>query len=181
MSLAELPKDTLVALLVDTVSSGVGRRLEREQRFYDDRLVFESEETWATICAEAEPPAGCTAGARAQEDVYNLVVREVVVPDVLASWPLQQSIFNRDEIAAQATLKYPTADLQFRSWISSQFLTSPQSSTPEVAGVRTAILGSLWVVAITILFSFPVGVGAAIYLEEYATGKSHQPHYSNQY
>jgi phosphate transport system permease protein len=37
------------------------------------------------------------------------------------------------------------------------------------AGIRTAILGSLMVIAITILFSFPVGVGAAIYLEEYAT------------
>jgi phosphate transport system permease protein len=37
------------------------------------------------------------------------------------------------------------------------------------AGIRTAILGSLWVIAITILFAFPVGVGAAIYLEEYAS------------
>lgn len=168
-SLAELPKDTLVALLADTVSSGVGRRLEREQRFYDDRLIFESEETWATICTEAEPPAGCTAGVRDQEDVYNLVVREVVAPDVLASWPFLPSLFNRDQIVAEATLEYPAAVLQFRSWISSEFLTNPQSSTPEVAGIRTAILGSLWVVAITILFSFPVGVGAAIYLEEYAT------------
>jgi phosphate transport system permease protein len=38
-----------------------------------------------------------------------------------------------------------------------------------LAGVRTAILGSLWVILITLLFSFPIGVGAAIYLEEYAT------------
>ena len=36
------------------------------------------------------------------------------------------------------------------------------------AGVRTAILGSLWTVAIAIAFAFPLGVGAAIYLEEYA-------------
>jgi phosphate transport system permease protein len=35
--------------------------------------------------------------------------------------------------------------------------------------VRTAILGSLWTIAITIGFAFPLGVGAAIYLEEYAT------------
>ena len=34
--------------------------------------------------------------------------------------------------------------------------------------MRTAILGSLWTIGITILFAFPVGVGAAIYLEEYA-------------
>ena len=48
------------------------------------------------------------------------------------------------------------------------FLTSPQSSKPEYAGVRTAILGSLWVVFIAFIFSVPLGVGAAVYLEEYA-------------
>ena len=37
-----------------------------------------------------------------------------------------------------------------------------------MAGARTAILGTLWVIAITIIFAFPTGVGAAIYLEEYA-------------
>ncbi len=42
------------------------------------------------------------------------------------------------------------------------------STTPENAGVRTAILGSLWIVLIARFFSIPVGVGAAIYLEEYA-------------
>ena len=55
------------------------------------------------------------------------------------------------------------------SWINPQFVVSPQSANPEQAGVRTAILGSLWTIAITILFAFPLGVGAAIYLEEYAT------------
>lgn len=39
---------------------------------------------------------------------------------------------------------------------------------PEHAGLASAILGSLYVVFITILFSFPLGVAAAVYLEEYA-------------
>ena len=56
----------------------------------------------------------------------------------------------------------------FVSWLNKEFITQPQSSKPEYAGVRTAILGSLWTIAITILFAFPIGVGAAIYLEEYA-------------
>ena len=72
------------------------------------------------------------------------------------------------EIEAEAASEHPNADLSFRSWLTADFISSPQSSTPEFAGVRTAIFGSLWVVAITILFSFPIGVGAAIYLEEYA-------------
>jgi phosphate transport system permease protein len=37
-----------------------------------------------------------------------------------------------------------------------------------LAGVRTAILGSMWMIGITALFAFPIGVAAAIYLEEYA-------------
>jgi phosphate transport system permease protein len=48
------------------------------------------------------------------------------------------------------------------------FLRRQQSSDPVLAGVRTAILGSLWTIAITILVGFPLGVMAAIYLEEYA-------------
>ena len=52
---------------------------------------------------------------------------------------------------------------------SSSFISSPQSADAIDAGVRTAILGSLWTIAIAILFAFPVGVGAAIYLEEYAS------------
>jgi phosphate transport system permease protein len=42
------------------------------------------------------------------------------------------------------------------------------SSKAEFAGVRTAILGSLWLVGIAILFALPIGTGAAIYLQEYA-------------
>ncbi|HXV70871.1 MAG TPA: phosphate ABC transporter permease PstA, partial [Acidimicrobiia bacterium] len=42
------------------------------------------------------------------------------------------------------------------------------NSTPEVAGIRTAILGSAWLVLITVAFAVPVGVGAAVYLVEFA-------------
>ncbi|MFV2198248.1 phosphate ABC transporter permease PstA [Nocardiopsis sp. LOL_012] len=44
----------------------------------------------------------------------------------------------------------------------------PSSIRPESAGYRTAILGTLWVIGGVVLFIVPVGVGAAIYLEEYA-------------
>ena len=42
------------------------------------------------------------------------------------------------------------------------------SSRAEFAGVRTAVLGSLWLVGIALLFALPVGTGAAVYLQEYA-------------
>ncbi len=48
------------------------------------------------------------------------------------------------------------------------FITSPLSLDPASAGVSTAILGSLGLSAVVVLVSFPVGIGAAIYLAEYA-------------
>lgn len=49
-----------------------------------------------------------------------------------------------------------------------QFITSYPSRFPEKAGIFAALAGSIWVVTLTALFSFPLGVGAALYLEEYA-------------
>ena len=49
-----------------------------------------------------------------------------------------------------------------------QFFTSVPSRFADQAGIKVAILGTFWMMAFTALFSFPVGMGAAIYLEEYA-------------
>lgn len=54
-------------------------------------------------------------------------------------------------------------------WLDLQFLNSFPSRHPEEAGIRAALFGTLWVATFTALFSFPLGVGAAIYLEEYAS------------
>ena len=42
---------------------------------------------------------------------------------------------------------------------------------PETAGARAAIIGSLWVIATTALLAIPLGIAAAIYLEEFADPK----------
>jgi phosphate transport system permease protein len=168
--LVDLSKEELVGILAQNITVGRGRALERERRFFENALVFESPELWNEVCARpaAERPSGCTARVRSHDDVYDLVRREVVQEDVVSVYKFVNSIFNRAEIAAEAAQEYPNGQLVFRSWLTADFITDPQSSTPEYAGVRTAIFGSLWVIAITILFSFPIGVGAAIYLEEYA-------------
>jgi phosphate transport system permease protein len=49
------------------------------------------------------------------------------------------------------------------------FLTSNLSSLPERAGVAQAIVGSLRLMAFVIVLAFPLGIGAAVYLEEYAS------------
>ncbi|MCY3958348.1 MAG: phosphate ABC transporter permease PstA [Chloroflexi bacterium] len=48
------------------------------------------------------------------------------------------------------------------------FLTNYPSRIADNAGLRSALLGSLWMLAFTAIIAFPLGVGAAIYLEEYA-------------
>lgn len=102
------------------------------------------------------------------DQLVTIVAEDVLGVEVERTWTLWESLTNRAEIEAVAAESEDT-DLIFQSWISADFLTTPMSSNAFVAGIRTAILGSVWVMAITILFAFPVGVGAAIYLEEYAT------------
>jgi phosphate transport system permease protein len=47
-------------------------------------------------------------------------------------------------------------------------ITEFPSRFADQAGLRSALQGTLWMVGITALLAFPIGVGAAIYLEEYA-------------
>ncbi|MEB3702137.1 Phosphate transport system permease protein PstA [Candidatus Bealeia paramacronuclearis] len=55
-----------------------------------------------------------------------------------------------------------------RSVFNWQFIFGRDSREPELAGIGGAFLGSLFVILITLLTSFPLGVGSAIYLEEFA-------------
>jgi len=48
------------------------------------------------------------------------------------------------------------------------FLSSYVSRLPARAGIKAGLIGSIWLMALTALFCFPIGLGAAIYLEEFA-------------
>ncbi len=54
------------------------------------------------------------------------------------------------------------------TYFNTSFFTSGDSAEPEQAGILGAILGSLLTLLVTLLLSFPIGVAAAVYLEEYA-------------
>jgi phosphate transport system permease protein len=55
------------------------------------------------------------------------------------------------------------------SMLSLQFLTSfPSQVFPENGGIYPALVGSLWLLGLTGVISVPLGLGAAVYLEEYA-------------
>jgi phosphate transport system permease protein len=55
------------------------------------------------------------------------------------------------------------------SMLSPEFLTSfPSQIFPENGGIYPALIGSVWLLGLTALISVPLGLGAAVYLEEYA-------------
>jgi phosphate transport system permease protein len=47
-------------------------------------------------------------------------------------------------------------------------ITNADSRFPELAGLKGALVGSFWALLVCFLISFPLGIGAAIYLEEFA-------------
>ena len=53
-------------------------------------------------------------------------------------------------------------------WLDLQFLTSPPSRFPEKAGIYPALVSSIYMITLVGIFVLPLGVGAALYLEEYA-------------
>jgi phosphate transport system permease protein len=53
--------------------------------------------------------------------------------------------------------------------LSLEFLQSFPSRFAARAGIKSALYGSVYIAAFTFLFAVPVGVGAAVYLEEFAT------------
>ena len=53
-------------------------------------------------------------------------------------------------------------------WISGNLIFNHPSRHPEEAGLKSALMGSVWLMGLTAAFAIPVGIGTAIYLEEYA-------------
>jgi len=138
--LDDLDKEELIAVLKTNLSKGAYGKLDKES-----------------------PIEG-----RGKADLYSLVVERVIQVKTLETYTLYDSLFRKAEVEAEVREKFPDARLEFRSWLTPQFITSPMSSRAEFAGVRTALLGSMWLVGIAIAFALPVGIGAAVYLQEYA-------------
>jgi len=140
VSLEEQSKEQLLGVLQASLSQGAYNKLEREKPFAE----------------------------RSRGEVYDLIFDRVVKYKVEETWQLWDSIANSAEIKASVPVEQSGTELRFVFWVNGDFLRRQQSSDPVLAGVRTAILGSLWTIGVTILVAFPLGVMAAIYLEEYA-------------
>lgn len=106
--------------------------------------------------------------SRSTAELVRIVESEVVKPKVVKSMGAFESLRQRSEMEEWVASNRPAARIEWRRWWNWHFVTHPQSSYPEFAGVRVAILGSLWMIALTMATALPVGVAAGVYLEEYA-------------
>lgn len=69
-------------------------------------------------------------------------------------------------VATLALLLYQIAHDGLK-WLSWDFLNSFPSRKPEESGIKSALVGSIFILLLTAAFSIPIGVGAALYLEEF--------------
>lgn len=136
----DLPKEDKVLFLQENITPGRFKKLMKEKPLLE----------------------------RSDKEIKALILQEIAKPKVAQTWTLSQSIFQKSEIQTTALQEYPQGELSFKAWLNWDFITSPQSSDPLNAGIRTAIMGSLFLMIVAILFSLPVGLGAAIYFEEFA-------------
>lgn len=144
VALEDQSSEQLIQTLTNSLSSGAFNKLNNEKPFSE----------------------------RARSEIYAVIEERVLRYEILESWSLYDSLVERDAIAEELELvkqDNPRAQLKFISWLTFDRISRPQTSEVVTAGIRTAILGSLWTILITLLVAFPIGVGAAIYLEEYAS------------
>lgn len=96
-----------------------------------------------------------TSGNIGRRKMKNRVFHGILLLAILFSLTMLGLLFSQ---VIGSGLEFLTVDF-FRNYT---------SRFPAQAGIRAAIFGSLYTIGIAILFAFPVGVGGAIYLEEYA-------------
>ncbi|TCW40870.1 phosphate ABC transporter membrane protein 2 (PhoT family) [Laceyella sacchari] len=83
---------------------------------------------------------------------------------------LAHGLFFLATLAGVLVLAILLFDIFQRGWsyVTADFMSNFASRFPSRAGIKGALWGSIWLIAITAPLTFVIGVGAAIYLEEYA-------------
>ncbi len=94
-------------------------------------------------------------------DTYDQLNKGLIDPDT----PEEYRRLKNDEIANFELLKDRGA---ITEPLNTALLTNADSRFPELAGLKGALVGSFYALLTCFLLSFPLGIGAAIYLEEFA-------------
>ena len=95
------------------------------------------------------------------DDELDMIEKGLVARDLAP----EQARLSPEQLGWFATLE---ARGRVHRGFDASFLTSGDSREPELAGVGGAIVGSLLTLIVTLAVAFPLGVAAAVYLEEFA-------------
>ena len=127
--------------LYGIMSSGAGYELRRQLEA-DPQLLGETRRVWLLVDDDIDT----YVKSRGDESAFTGRVSEVTIERI-------NSLLESGDMKRRFNFN---------------FFTNGDSSEPELAGVLGAMLGSFFTLVVTLVLSFPVGVAAAIYLEEYA-------------
>jgi phosphate transport system permease protein len=139
--LERMEKEALLLVIEESLSPRRARAMERELPFAE----------------------------RSAADLLEVILSEIIKPQVVATYTLSESLFAKDRIISESMAAWPDGTLIFRSWVSFRFLSSSLTARPLTTGVLTAVKGTLLTILMTVLVAFPIGIAAAVWLEEYAT------------
>ncbi|MFZ3584961.1 phosphate ABC transporter permease PstA [Loktanella sp. DJP18] len=151
----DLLENTLVAMFPDVESASERRALLRifsngAQFTLRDRIVANPDLIGQTVSLNV-PVA----------DTFDQLNKNLIDRDTPAEFRrlTDQEIAWFDALDAADMISNP---------INFGLITNADSRFPELAGLKGALVGSFWALLTCFLISFPVGIGAAIYLEEFA-------------
>ena len=104
---------------------------------------------------------------RRQFPVFDVAISSASIPDSSPRIVKKIGESNRLEHGPIPVI-HPPKPAKPWGWLTWGFLTKGNSYDPLEAGIMVGFWGSLWLIVLTALMAVPLGVGAAVYLEEYA-------------
>jgi phosphate transport system permease protein len=104
-----------------------------------------------------------------KDQMLSAIESIILKPVIRENWTFLESVFNRTGIEEETRTEYPEATLSIVSRLNWGFITNELSKDATRNGIIQPLTGTFWVVLVAILFALPIGTGAAIYLQEYAT------------
>jgi len=130
-------------LLYGLVSSGASFQL-RKMVLSDSQIIGKKQSVWVPADDDVDMLIKGHSSRKGPEDERRLKDKQLAWIDQLIAKGCLEKRFNKT------------------------FITVGDSREPELAGIWGAVMGSFFTLIVTLLLSFPVGVAAAVYLEEFA-------------
>ncbi len=125
------------------VSAGAGYEI-RDRLIADPSLVGATQELWLPASSDVDMLIKGNIDATVDESLRTLSDQQIAWVRVLEQGGRLETRFN--------TALFSNGD----------------SREPELSGIKGAMMGSLYMLLVTVVLAFPIGVAAAIYLEEFA-------------